>query len=68
MTEQVETESLRTHEEINQKIKRDDAAVVTADEFVAHVTEDKLEVVLRCPSGWVGHRREFSSAPTGAFD
>jgi uncharacterized protein (DUF39 family) len=50
MTEQVGTESLRTHEEINQKIKRDDAAVVTADEFVAHVAEDKLKAILRCPS------------------
>jgi hypothetical protein len=36
MAEQVGLESLRTYEEINAKIRRGDAVVLTADEFVAH--------------------------------
>jgi uncharacterized protein (DUF39 family) len=43
MSEHVGAESLRTYEEINEKIKRGDAVVVTADEFVAHVSENGLE-------------------------
>jgi len=43
MTEQAGAESLRTYEEINAKIKRGDAVVVTADEFISHVAENGLE-------------------------
>src|SRR4030043_1100261 len=43
MAEQVGAESLRTYEEINAKIKRGDAIVVTADEFISHVAENGLE-------------------------
>jgi len=43
MSEHVGAESLRTYEEINEKIKRGDAVVVTADEFVTHVSQNGLE-------------------------
>ncbi len=43
MAKQVGAESLRTYEEINAKIKRGDAIVVTADEFISHVAENGLE-------------------------
>lgn len=43
MIEQAGVESLRTYEEINAKIKRGDAVIVTADEFVAHVSENGLQ-------------------------
>ncbi len=43
MAKQVGAESLRTYEEINAKIKRGDAIVVTADEFISHVAEYGLE-------------------------
>jgi hypothetical protein len=43
MTEPAGAESLRTYEEINARIKRGDAVVVTANEFIAHVAESGLE-------------------------
>jgi len=47
MTEQVGAETLRTYEQINEKIKVGDAIVVTADEFVAHVQDRGLDTVAR---------------------
>lgn len=43
MNEHVGAETLRTYEETNDKIKRGDAVVLTADEFVAYVSENGLE-------------------------
>jgi uncharacterized protein (DUF39 family) len=43
MTEKPGAESLRTYEEINAKINRGDAVVLTADEFIAHVAENGLD-------------------------
>ncbi len=43
MNKRIGGESLRTYEETNEKIKRGDAVVVTADEFVAHAAEEGLE-------------------------
>ncbi len=47
MTEQIGAETLRTHEQINERIKKGDAVVVTADEFVAHVQDRGLDTVAR---------------------
>jgi uncharacterized protein (DUF39 family)/NAD-dependent dihydropyrimidine dehydrogenase PreA subunit len=47
MTEQVGSESLRTYEEINAKIRRGDAVVLTADEFVAHAAQNGLEAAAK---------------------
>ncbi len=41
------SETLRTYEEINQKIKRGDAVVMSADEFVEHVKERGVEVAAK---------------------
>jgi len=57
MAKQVGAESLRTYEEINAKIKRGDAIVVTADEFISHVTEDGLEA----------SAKEVDAVTTGTF-
>ncbi len=43
MSEEIGTENLRTYEEIDQKIKRGDAIVLTADEFIKAVEESGLE-------------------------
>ncbi|MCP8313535.1 MAG: homocysteine biosynthesis protein [archaeon] len=43
MSEERGTEKLRTYDEINQKIKRGDAVVLTADEFIKTVEESGLE-------------------------
>ncbi|MCP8315774.1 MAG: homocysteine biosynthesis protein [archaeon] len=43
MSEEIGTEKLRTYDEINQKIKRGDAIVLTADEFIKTVEESGLE-------------------------
>ncbi len=42
MIEELGSESLRTYEEINEKIVRGDAVVLTADEFVAHAAKNGL--------------------------
>lgn len=47
MNEQTGAESFRTYEEINAKIKRGDAVVVTADEFAAHAAENGLEATAK---------------------
>ena len=47
MAEQVGSESLRTYEEINAKIKRGGAVVLTADEFVAHAAQSGLEAAAK---------------------
>jgi len=57
MAEQVGAESLRTYEEINAKIKRGDAIVVTADEFISHVAENGLEA----------SAKEVDAVTTGTF-
>jgi hypothetical protein len=44
MTEQAGAESLRTYEEINAKIKRGDAVVVTADEFISFLSNIPRQV------------------------
>jgi uncharacterized protein (DUF39 family) len=43
MIEEIGAESLRSYEEINAKIKRGDAIVVTADEFISNVAKTGLE-------------------------
>lgn len=43
MIEEIGAESLRSYEEINAKIKRGDAIVVTADEFISNVAKNGLE-------------------------
>jgi len=47
MTEQLGVETLRTYEEINERIKTSDAVVVTAEEFVAHVRDRGVETVAK---------------------
>ena len=47
MTEQSGAETLRSYEEINERIKKGDAVVVTADEFVACVQDRGLDTVAR---------------------
>lgn len=47
MSEETGAESLRTYEEINAKIKRGEAVVLTADEFVAHAAQRGLEAAAK---------------------
>jgi len=47
MTEQRGAETLRRYEEINEKIRKGDAVVVTAEEFVKHVQDRGLDTVAK---------------------
>jgi len=47
MMKHAETETLRTYEQINERVKKGDAVVVTADEFVAQVQNCGIETVAK---------------------
>jgi len=47
MTENLGAETLRTYEQINERIKHGDAVVVNADDFIAHVQDNGLDTVAR---------------------
>jgi len=47
MMKHVGTETLRTYEQINERVKKGDAVVVTADEFVAQVQNCGIETVAK---------------------